>query len=235
MMIYLNMIPNVETKHLCEFCGKSFVRETSIAKHLCEPKRRWQDRDQHGSRIGYTSWIQFYNKHTNKKQKDYNEFIKSAYYTAFIKFGNYCVDAQVINVPRYVDWLLKNQISIDTWNKDSNYTKFIIDWCKTEDPFDGITRTIETFIELANEDKILVKDVLRYANKNKICFMITKGKISPWVLYHSESGKEFISNLDSTQEKMIFDYINPEQWAIKFTKSKHIIIEIKELLRSGGY
>jgi hypothetical protein len=229
------MIQSAATKHLCEFCGKSFARETTIAKHLCEPKRRWQERDNHGSRIGYASWIQFYNKHSNKKQKDYNEFIKSAYYTAFIKFGNYCVDAQVVNVPRYVDWLLKNQISIDKWNKDSNYTKFIIEWCKTEDPFDGIARSIETFIELATEDKILAKDILRYGNKNKICFMITKGKISPWVLYHSESGKEFISNLDSTQEKMIIDYINPEQWAIKFTKSKHVIPEIKELLHAGGY
>lgn len=229
------MKQSVATKHLCEFCGKSFARETTIAKHLCEPKRRWQQRDQTGSRIGYASWIQFYNKHSNKKQKDYSDFIESAYYTAFVKFGNYCVDAQVINVPRYVDWLLKNQISIDKWNKDSNYTKFIIEWCKTEDPFDGIARSIETFIELATEDKILAKDILRYGNKNKICFMITKGKISPWVLYHSESGKEFISNLDSTQEKMIIDYINPEQWAIKFTKSKHIIPEIKQLLLAGGY
>ena len=234
-MIYLNMKQSVATKHLCEFCGKSFARETTIAKHLCEPKRRWQQRDQTGSRIGYASWIQFYNKHSNKKQKDYSDFIESAYYTAFVKFGNYCVDAQVINVPRYVDWLLKNQISIDKWNKDSNYTKFIIEWCKTEDPFDGIARSIETFIELATEDKILAKDILRYGNKNKICFMITKGKISPWVLYHSESGKEFISNLDSTQEKMIIDYINPEQWAIKFTKLKHVIPEIKELLHAGGY
>jgi len=229
------MKQSVVTKHLCEFCGKSFARETTIAKHLCEPKRRWQQRDQTGSRIGYASWIQFYNKHSNKKQKDYSDFIESAYYTAFVKFGNYCVDAQVINVPRYVDWLLKNQISIDKWNKDSNYTKFIIEWCKTEDPFDGIARSIETFIELATEDKILAKDILRYGNKNKICFMITKGKISPWVLYHSESGKEFISNLDSTQEKMIIDYINPEQWAIKFTKLKHVIPEIKELLHAGGY
>ena len=229
------MKQSVATKHLCEFCGKSFVKETTIAKHMCEIKRRWQDRDLHGSRIAYTSWIQFYNKHSNKKKKEYSDFITSAYYTAFVKFGNYCVDAQVLNVPRYVDWLLKNQISIDKWNKDTNYTKFIIDFCKTEDPYDGIARTIETFVEIANDDKILTKDVLRYGNKNKICFMITKGKISPWVLYQSESGTEFISNLDMTQEKMIIDYINPEQWAIKFKRQSNIIPEVKELLRAGGY
>jgi hypothetical protein len=223
------------TKHLCEFCGKSFIKETTIAKHLCETKRRWQSRDHHGSRIGYTTWIQFYNKHSNKKKKEYSDFITSAYYTAFVKFGNYCIDAQVLNVPRYVDWLLKNQISVDTWNKDSNYTKFIIDYLKTEDPFDAIARSIETTVVLAQEDKIQTKDVLRYGNRNKICYEVTKGKISPWMLYHSKSGLEFIESLNVTQEKMIFDYINPEQWAIKFTKSKNLIPEIKELLHAGGY
>lgn len=219
----------------CDFCGRSFIRENTLIKHICETKRRWQDKDKQGNRIGFQSWIQFYSKNTNKKKKDYMDFAKSAYYTAFVKFGNYCVDAHVLNVSRYVNYLLKNQISIDTWNRDSNYTKFIIDYLKTEDPLDAIARSIETTVTLAVEDKIQTKDVLRYGNSNKICFEITKGKISPWMLYHSTSGLEFIERLDVTQQKMILDYINPEQWAIKFNKSKSIINEVKELLSAGGY
>jgi hypothetical protein len=163
------------------------------------------------------------------------DFAKSAYYTAFVKFGNYCVETQVINVSRYVDWLLKNQISIDTWNRDSHYTKFIIDYLRSEDPLDAIARSIETTIALAQQSKILTKDVLRYGNRNSICYEITKGMISPWMLYHSESGLQFIEKLDATQQKMILDYINPEQWAIKFNKNKNIISQVKELLSAGGY
>ena len=229
------MKKTAETKHQCDFCGREFLRETTIAKHLCEPKRRYNDKDKQGNRIGLNSWIQFYGKHSSKKKKDYMEFIKSAYYSAFVKFGNYCLDAQVFNVPRYIDWLLKNQISIDTWNRDSNYTKFIIDYLKTEDPLDAIARSIETTVKLAEQDKIQTKDVLRYGNRNKICYEITKGKISPWMLYHSVSGLEFIESLDVTQQKMILEYINPEQWAIKFSKHKNIIKEVKELLHAGGY
>ena len=117
---------SVTTKHKCDFCEREFLRETTIGKHLCEPKRRWLDKDKQGNRIGLNAWIQFYNKHSNKKKKDYMDFAKSAYYSAFVKFGNYCLDAQVFNPSRYIDWLLKNQVSIDTWNRDSNYTKFII-------------------------------------------------------------------------------------------------------------
>lgn len=222
-------------KHHCEFCEREFLRESTVLKHLCETKRRWTDRDKHGNRIGYSCWVQFLNKTSNKKKKEYMDFAKSAYYTAFVKFGNYCVDAQVLNVSRYVDWLLKNQISIDTWNRDSVYTKFIIDHLKNEDPLDAIARSIETTVLLAQDDKIQTKDVFRYGNRNKICYEITKGKISPWMLFHSESGLHFIENLDNTQQKMILDYINPEQWAIKFNKSKNMISEVKELLRVGGY
>ena len=206
-----------------------------MMKHLCETKRRWQDRDKHGNRIGHSAWVQFYSKHSRKAKRDYMDFAKSAYYTAFVKFGNYCVEAQVLNPSRYVDWLLKNQISIDTWNRDTNYTKFIVDYLKTEDPLDAIARSIETTIALAESDKIMSKDVFRYGNRNKICFEITKGKISPWMLYHSVSGVEMIESLDVTQQKMILDYINPEQWAIKFKRSNNIINDVKQLLDAGGY
>lgn len=226
---------NSESKFNCEFCERDFIREASFLKHICENKRRWQDKDKRGNQIGFQAWIQFYTKHSSKKKKEYTDFIKNAYYSAFIKFGNYCLDAQVMNVPRYIDWLLKEKISIDQWNRDSNYTKFIIDYCKTEDPLDAIARSIETTVKLAEQDRIQTKDVFRYGNKNRICFEITKGKISPWMVYHSASGVEFISTLDSTQEKMVLEYINPEQWAIKFKKQKNILNEVKELLQAGGY
>lgn len=228
---------NQETeKHKCDFCGREFIRETTIAKHLCENKRRYQDKDKHSNRIGFQTWLQFYNSNsTSKKKRTYEDFIKSAYYIAFVKFGNYCVNVNVLNVNRYADWLLKNKISIDNWAQDSNYTKFIIDYCKTEDPLDAIARSIESTVSLAQEDNIQTKDVFRYGNRNKICFMITKGMVSPWILYHSMSGVQFLESLDVTQQKMIFEYINPEQWAIKFTRNKNIIKEVKELLNAGGY
>jgi hypothetical protein len=220
----------------CNFCKKEFVREGSFLNHICEPKRRWQDKDMAGNRIGFTAWLEFFTKHNNNsKKKDYMDFIESAYYSAFVKFGNYCVDAQVLNPNRYVDYLLKNKISVDTWHRDSVYTKFIIDYLKTEDPLDAIARSIETTVKLAEQESIQTKDVLRYGNRNKICYEITKGRISPWMLFQSESGLQFIESLDSTQQKMILEYINPEQWAIKFKRHKNIIPEIKELLNAGGY
>lgn len=229
------MKKTAEIKHHCEFCNRDFVRENTLLKHICETKRRYNDRDRTGNRIGFNAWVQFYSRHSRRAKTDYMDFAKSAYYTAFVKFGNYCHEAHVLNVSRYVDWLLKEQISIDHWNRDSNYTKFIIDHLKSEDPLDAIARSIESTVQLAEQDQIQTRDTFRYGNRNRICFEITKGRISPWMLYHSESGLQFIESLDTTQQKMILEYINPEQWAIKFQRNTNIINEVKQLLTAAGY
>ena len=205
-------------------------------KHLCENKRRWQDKDQPGNRIGFQAWVEFYKKNTaSKKPKTYVDFTKSAYYIAFVKFGHYCVDLKCINVTRYADWLLKNQIKIDSWCSDTNYTKFLIEHLKSEDPLDAIARSIETTMTIAKDSGIETKDCLRYANRNKLAYAVTTGKISPWMLYQSVSGVDFLSNLDESQQKMIIDYINPEQWAIKFSRNNEMVTQVKELLSAAGY
>jgi hypothetical protein len=134
-----------------------------------------------------------------------------------------------------MDYLLKNDIKIDVWAQDSTYTKFLIQYLKEEDPLDAIARSIESTTELAQQEKIQTKDCLRYGNRNKVCYSITNGKISPWLLYQSESGVQFLESLDVTQQKMIIDYINPEQWAIKFLRDKEILAQVKELLIAAGY
>ena len=227
---------NTTTKFGCEFCNREFMRESTMAKHLCENKQRYLNKDLQGNRIGFQAWLQFYKKSTaSKKNKTYDEFIRSAYYTAFVKFGTHCADINAINISRYVDWLLKNQIRIDTWTTDSVYTKYLIEYLRIEDPLDAIARSVQTTIDLAEIEGILPRDYLRYGNANKICHNITNGKLSPWMLYQTDSGVKFLDNLNESQVKLVIDYINPELWKIKFNREPDNVKQVKELLNAGGY
>ena len=220
----------------CEFCKREFLRESTIMKHMCETKDRYLNKDKQGNRIGFQAWVQFYKKNTaTKKQKTYEEFIKSAYYTAFVKFGAHCVAINALNVSRFTDWLVNHQIKLDTWTNDTHYTKYLIEYLRIEDPLDAIHRSVETTIEMAVVETIQSKDYLRYGNRNKICYAITTGKISPWMLFQSKSGIEFMDNLDTTQIKMIIDYIDPEKWALKFHREPENVRTVKEILKVGGY
>jgi hypothetical protein len=220
----------------CDFCGKKFKREKAMFVHVCEQKRRIHEKDSPGNRIGLQCWLNFYKKNTaSRKEKTYADFTKSVYYTAFVKFGVYCVDIHAINIPRFVDWLLDNKIPVDRWTSDQQYTKYLIHYLREEDPLDAIARSIETTIELAEKDNILAHDYLRYGSKNRVCYKITTGKISPWMLYQSNSGVEFLSNLNHGQQQLVLDYINPELWALKFLRNKEEVKQVKDLLKQAGY
>jgi hypothetical protein len=233
----MNMKRKAETKNnYCEFCEREFVREGSFLKHICETKRRYQNQDLQGNRIGFQVWLDFYKKNSaSKKQRTYIDFAKNAYYIAFVKFGNYCVDANVLNIKRYSDYLIKNKISVDSWASDKHYTNFLIQHLREEDPLDAVARSIETTISLAQEDKILAKDYLRYGNKHKACYAISTGRLSPWLLFNCESGVKFLESLDETQLKMVIDYIDPEKWSIKFKRELEVLKQVKDLLIAGGY
>lgn len=228
--------PEVIKKFQCEFCQRSFIKEQTLVNHICEYKHRWQEREKKGCRIGYEAWQRFYAKTGSlKKDRGYLEFIKSVYYLAFVKFGNYCAETKVINPNRYIDWLLKEQIKIDTWNQDTVYNKFLITHLKVENHMDAVARSIETLMVLAKESNIQTCDYFRYGNINKICHAIYSGKISPWILYQSASGVEFLSKLTEDQLRLINDYIDPEKWAIKFIKEADSVENVKSLLTTAGF
>jgi hypothetical protein len=181
--------------------------------------------------------MQFYSKHSMSKTKNktVEEFISSPYYIAFAKFGSYCVDVKVIHIPRYVDWLLKEQIKLDDWNSDKVYTRFLCEYLRTEDAFDAIYRGVEYCTTLAELEEIQPNDVFRYVNPNRICHAITNGKISPWMLFQSDSGIRFLETLNDNQVIMINDYISPEQWALKFHREPDVTRKIRDTLKDAGY
>jgi len=216
----------------CEHCARTFVRESTLFKHLCEQKLRWQDKDKPGNRIAYDAWLTFYNKvQPSKKKKDYKAFISNAYYTAFVKFGNYCVDIRAVNVAEYVRYLINNNVSIDNWNSDRVYTRYLVDYLKTEDAYDAVKRSVKTMLDISIQEQIQLKDVFKYYNKNKLCHLISTGHISPWMLYLSQSGNEFLSELNTDQRNVIWEYIDTERWNIKLKRDTQLVEDIKNVIK----
>lgn len=230
----MNMTVNQATDttgHACEFCNRTFVRASTYAKHVCEPKRRWLDRDRAANRVAYGAWKHYFQAHhANKKKLEYLDFIKNNYYTAFVRFGTYCVETKVINPLAYSIYLVKNRVPIDNWNSDRSYTQYLIDYLRVEDSMGAVKRSVETLLEISTAENIQLPDVFRYVNANKLCYMITTGQISPWLLYHSRSGQEFLANLNGDQTNLIFEYINPEKWKIKFLRDIDAVEQVKTVV-----
>jgi hypothetical protein len=220
----------------CEFCKKEFARETSIAIHMCEPKRRRMEKDERGVQLGFQSFLKFYETmQGSAKLKTFDDFCESAYYRAFVKFGRYCVNTRAINPARFIEWLLKQNKKIDRWCSDQIYTEYLLDYLRVEHVDDALARAIEWSIDWAERNESQPHDCLRYGNANAICHAVTTGRISAWIIYNSASGLEFLENLDQTQIAMIWPYIDADAWQRRFKDYPADVEYAKDVLKKGGW
>jgi hypothetical protein len=221
---------------VCEYCKKEFVKETSIAVHMCEPKRRRIQKDEAGVRLGFQAFIRFYEVHQGSaKLKTYDNFCDSSYYTAFVKFGRYCVNTRVIAPSRFMDWLLKQNKKIDRWCSDAVYTEYLIWYLPVEALDDALGRAIEFGLDWAEKQLSQPNDCLRYGNANAMCYAITSGRISPWIIYNSESGQKFLTELSTEQVQMIWPYIDSDVWQKKFNNYPADQEYAKDILAKAGW
>jgi hypothetical protein len=106
----------------CRYCEKDFSKESTLAVHLCEPKRRWQQEKETGVQLGLRAYLRFYEiTQGSARMKSYEDFVSSPYYNAFVKWGRHMVGIRGINPPQFLEWLLKNNKKIDQWCKDEFY------------------------------------------------------------------------------------------------------------------
>lgn len=221
---------------VCEYCKKEFVKETSIAVHMCEPKRRRMQQDEAGVRLGFQAFIRFYEVHQGSaKLKTYDDFCDSSYYNAFVKFGRYCVNTRVIAPGRFMDWLLKNNKKIDRWCSDTIYTEYLTWYLPVEAVDDALARAIEFGLDWAEKQSSQPQDCLRYGNANAMCYAITSGRISPWIIYNSESGQKFLTELSTEQVQMIWPYIDSDVWQKKFNNYPADQEYAKDILTKAGW
>ena len=225
-----------KSKFVCAYCHKEFARETSIAVHMCEPKRRRQEKDERGVQLGFQAYVKFYETmQGSAKYKTYDDFCDSAYYRAFVKFGRYCVNTRVVNPEQFMIWLLKTQKKIDNWCSDKIYTEYLVYYLQVENINDALARAIEFGIDWGEKHQANPHDCLRYGNHNGMCHAVSTGRISPWVIYNSESGQKFLSELNSEQLAMIWPYIDSDVWQKKFADYRADQEYVKDILGKAGW
>jgi hypothetical protein len=204
----------------CKYCDKEFRKESTLAAHLCEQKRRWQQEKEIGVQWGLHAYLRFYETtQGSAKLKSYADFVTSPYYTAFAKYGRYQVAIRSINHTSFTDWLLRNNKKLDYWCKDTFYEEWLHEYLRKEAVQDSLERGLKEMQDYADTHPELANgfvDYFRYGNVNRILHHISAGRISPWVLFNCDSGVAFLEALDESQVMMILKWIDPDHWQRKF-------------------
>ena len=142
-------------KYKCPYCGKEFTKERTLQVHMCEPKRRYLQKDEKWVVNAFMVFQRFYQIHQkNSKTKTYDDFVGSPYYNAFVKFGKHIIEIKAINPSAFINYVLKKNVKLDRYCRDENYQNYLEEHLKTETWQDAIARSLKTMESWADENGV---------------------------------------------------------------------------------
>lgn len=224
-----------KVEYTCKFCKKSYSRETTLQAHMCVQKRRFNDADTAGSRIGFQAYKRFHEKNFfGKKEKTFEEYITSQYYLDFARLGNYIVNLKPISQALFIDYIFDSNVKSSEWTKDILYECFVADLVKREPADAGAIRSIETIIEWCSKHDCEVTNFFATVPIYEASHMIKFGKISPWVLYLSTTGDDLISRFNEDVVSSINSILYPPFWRARIRKFEDDAAFVSTLLEDAG-
>jgi hypothetical protein len=170
---------------------------------------------------------------TNKEEKTYEDFCKSPYYNAFVKFGSFMSNVNPLYPDRYIDWIIRSGIPLDKWCKEELYDKYIIDLIKSENVESASERTIQTMCEWGEKNKAQWNHYFLYANLNRITYDVRDGKVSPWILLNSDNGLSALKKLNDEQLNTRGPMIDVIYWSDIFKTQKQDTDFIKNIIKEA--
>jgi len=214
----------------CKYCGKSFASERTLAVHMCPKKQRFTEKDLTHVRLGLRAYQMFYELSTNAtKIKTFEEFANSQYYTAFVKYGRKLAKEDLLHPEKYTEWCIKNSVKLKLWTSDSTYNRYLNQYVKKEPALKAIERTILTMTEWAKEHNTDLQNYFKDVTTPLAVFHIKAGKISPWLMFLTESGQGLWTKFNKEQIEMIKEIADPVFWRDLFRKNPEEVEAVQEI------
>jgi hypothetical protein len=167
--------------------------------------------------MAYQTYDRFYKlSQKNDKTKTYEEFAQSPYYNAFVKFGSFISNVNPLYPEKYIDYVVTSGVKLDHWCRESLYEEYVLNLIKNEPVEVALQRSIIHMTDWANTHDSVWNHYFLYVSSNRATFDIRDGKISPWILLNSDTGKKLLSTLNDEQLVSIGSTIDPDFWFKKF-------------------
>jgi len=229
------MINFIVTKYQCKYCLSNFTQEKTLAVHMCEQKRRHFAKNEKSTLAGFQTYNRFYQLTQNiKENKTFDEFAKSSYYNAFVKFGSFLSNVNPLYPDQFIDYVVKSGVKLDHWTKEGLYEKYIIELIKTEHVETALERSIKYMEDWAKDNSSVWNHYFNYVSTNRATYDIKDGKISPWLILNCSTGKLLLSNMRDDQLSSISNIIDPEFWVRKFKKQSFDLDLVKRIVQEAN-
>lgn len=220
---------------VCEYCNTGYSKESTLVAHMCEQKRRALQKDEKRVRLGFYAFQRFYKLSAgSKNEKTYEEFCKSSYYNAFVKFGSFVSNVKPLYPEKYIDHVVTSGVKLDHWCREEMYEEYAKDLICKEGVETALERSINNMVEWAKTNNSVWNHYFHYVSLNRAVYDIKDGKISPWLILNCTSGKELLGKLNDEQLGIIYHIMNPQHWAMRFKRQANDVELVKQIAKEAG-
>ena len=225
----------MEETFICPHCQSKFTKERTLMVHMCEQKRRHLARSDKHVQMGFLTFNRFY-KLAQKfdGQKTYEDFSRSQYYNAFVKFGSFVHNVTPLYPEYFIDYVVTSGVKIDHWCQEKLYEAYVLQLIKNESVDVALQRSITHMTEWAKTHDSVWNHYFLYVSTNRATFDIRDGKISPWILLNSDTGKKLLSKLSDEQLASIGTTIDPNFWFKKFRTMPDDADFARQIIKESG-
>ena len=226
----------ISQPYTCGHCGKGFVQEKTLFVHVCEQKRRYMARTEKHVILGFDTFQKFYRltQPNSKQDKTYEDFCKSSYYNAFVKFGSFVSNVNPLYPEKFIDYVVRSGVKLDHWCRDELYEQYVFDLIRRESVETALQRSIQTMMTWADDHSAQWNHYFLYVSLSRACYDIKDGKISPWVILNSNSGKAMLQKFSDEQLAHVQKIIDPPFWVSKFKKLSTDVTFVKEVVKESN-
>lgn len=220
---------------VCQFCNSKFMQEKTLTVHMCEQKRRYLAKDEKHVHIGYQTFNRFFQiTQQLGANKSYNDFARSPYYNAFVKFGSFVSNTDPLYPSKFIDWIVKSGVKLDHWCRDELYEKYVLDLIHTEGVETALERSLLHMQSWADDNNSVWNHYFKYVSTSRAVYDIKDGKVSPWIILNSISGKEMLATFRDDQLAAISNIIDPVVWVKKFKNHKFDLELVKQVVKESN-
>lgn len=221
--------------YTCQYCKKGFMKEGTLMVHICEQKRRALAKSEKHVVVGYDAFNKFFKMSQNAKgDKTYEEFCKSPYYNAFVKFGSFVANVNPLYPDKFIDYVVTSGVKLDHWCRDELYDKYVVDLIRKEQVETALERSISHMIAWGEANNASWNHYFLYVSSSRASYDIKDGKVSPWVILNSKNGKDMLRKFDDSQLNAISSMIDPPFWVSKFKRLPADVELVKQVVKESN-
>jgi hypothetical protein len=223
--------------HHCGWCHRDFARESTLQSHVCEPRRRSEARHDPDVVLAFAAYNQFHAATAPVHQrtaKSYQEFCNSRHYVMFVKFGAWLREQVVQEPEKYVNWLLRNRVEFVQWCDVIKYQEFLAETLDHEPSQSALERSLRNITAWSEQNDITWTEFFHKVHPNVACAWIQQGKLSPWMLYNSDSAVALLERCSAEQLGLIQSVAPIHKWKVRFMRHKQEADSIRWVLQQAG-